>query len=440
MKIYTGFEIEIEAIDQSTNYEHYTLAKNEILNLANKTVRITNTNLQNIENYHFNRTDFNSTAWRLEEDGSLVNGAEFISPPEPIDISIKKLFNFLDYIDDSKCTTSDKCGLHVNMSADNKTLDGIDIPTFVTLINQRLLFKLWGQRMKDYHYVRNMQKIFRLRQHYILSTYNSRDSIDTRIKSVSDIILENRYNFVNIRTANGKKYIEIRVIGGKNYHKKKEEIKQTVEHFEKILKQAKTPQPLHKKTCQKIISYVNRISHSDNEDIFIPNRYTNLLLPEEAFANKIKQLENIHKYCVNSFLRKLGKCWYVSTNKHASIRKYFDECINFMLGNVIVSSFKKRCDYIDYINYHYIKFIYNNFNRKQCSRCLLDYKLERFYGLCLPNDEPKRNILWMLKLMRTLPMRDRKRFVNKLPMQLVNYISNKKIPGFIMLAKSKKKS
>lgn len=454
MTIHTGFEIEIEAdtskigrINSNNISKHVT---SKIINLAANTTHITNTLLPRIESYHNHNTDFRTTAWRLESDASLRNGAEFISPPECMDTSIKKLFCFFEHIESSGCTTTDRCGLHVNMSADDKTLNGVSLATFITLINQRLLFKLWGYRMQNYEHVRNMQKILKIRKYDITAVYNLKNNINEKINNIGNTLMDGRYNFVNRRIINGKVYIEIRVIGGKNYHKKKKEIIQTIKHFAEVIEQAKTPQQLHKKTCKKIASYVNRVNFPNDEGIFIPKIDTYSLTTEELYANKIKQLENIHKYSIDDLMgilkkegiiHKLAGIWPNPINPQEIpwLYRYFNQCINNMYDNVIINSAKKRKAYTNYINYHYIKYIYNNFSKKKCLYTMLNKKLKKNYGLHLPENESKRNLFWMFKLMRDLPSNYRKEFVSTLPITVVNYILKKRIPGIIMLAKSRKR-
>jgi hypothetical protein len=381
--------------------------------------------------------------WRLEGDTSLLHGAEFISPPEPMDISIKKLFDFFEHIDNNGCVTSNRCGFHVNMSTDNKTLDGVDIPTFITLINQRLLFKLWGHRMENCQHVRSMQKILKLKQYDIATVYGLQNTTDTKIKDVGNLIIDERYNFVNKRKINGKNYIEIRVMGGKDYHKKKEEIRQTIEHFAKTLEQAKKPEQLYKNTCKKITSYVNRMSLYDDKNIFIPKASPYLSITDKMFSNTLKQLKNIHKYSVNNLIDLLKTKRFIDvrlhTYNHTYVRRYFDKCINYMYNHVVIQNDKRAAFYINYINYHYVKYTYNNFSRKEYLSCFLGRRLSRSYGLCLPEDEPKRNLFWMLKLMRCSPPKIRRDFINNLPIQMVNYILKRKVPGLITLAKARKR-
>jgi hypothetical protein len=379
---------------------------------------------------------------------SLFNGAEFISPPECMDISIEKLLRFLEHIDSSGCTTTDRCGLHVNMSADNKTLDGVNLATFITLINQRLLFKLWGCRMKNHQYVKNMQNILKARKYDITTIYDLKSGINKKTDDIGHILLEDRYNFVNRRTMNGKTYIEIRVIGGENYHKKTKKIIQTIEHFAKAIEQAKTPQQLHKKTCKKMISYVNRTTFSNNEDVFMPELNSYNLETEKVFASELNQLENIHKYSIEDLMRVLQRRGVmpsiVSINRETvhinNLWKFFNSCIDYMYSAVIISGGnKKRKIYINYMNYHYIKYIYNVFGKKRCIHSILNKKLKESYGLHLPKNEPKRNLLWILKLIKGLPSSYREEFISTLPITVINYILKKKIPGIIMLAKSRKK-
>jgi hypothetical protein len=444
MEIYTGFEIEVETtISPPAIYNTYRHSKAKLLDLASNTKHITNTVLQSIKNYHSDETDFCSTLWRLEGDASLLNGAEFISPPEPMDISIKKLFDFFEHIDNSGCITSNRCGLHVNMSTNNKTLNGVDIPTFVTLINQRLLFKLWGHRMKNNQHVRSMQNILKLKQYDIASIYDLQKDISTKIKDIGDLIVDEKYNFVNKRRINGKNYIEIRIIGGKNYHKKKEEIRQTIEHFAKALEQAKKPKQLHERTRKKITSYVNRINYPDNKNMFIPNQYRYRLITDKMFCNELKQLKNIHKYPVDELIELLKEKGiinsYICEHDHTNIRKYFNKCVDYVYSNTIIRNDKKREIYINYINYHYIKYIYNNFSKEEQLSCFLGMTLSKSYGLHLPEDEPKRNLFWMLKLIHGSSPKTKTNFVNGLPLQIINYILKRKVKGFITLAKTRKK-
>jgi hypothetical protein len=457
MTIHTGFEIEIEADESKfgkiSPSNILRLGTNNIITLAKNTEHITNTALPRIESYHRRRTNFHTTEWRLETDASLCNGAEFISPPECMDVSIKKLFNFFEHIESSGCTTTDRCGLHVNMSDDNKTLNGINLATFITLINQRLLFKLWGYRMQNNQHVRNLQKILKMKKYEITMAYNSKNNIGIKTNDVGNALMNDRYNFVNRRTINGKTYIEIRVIGGKNYHKKIKEIIQTIKHFAKAIEQAKAPQQLHKETYKKMASYVNRNDFSNNKGIFIPKMNAFSLTTEEVFANRIKQLKNIHKYPTEDLISILKEEGIVSditfdgrgllkpTNLQEipQLYRYFNSCISYMYDAVVVTSNKKRKVYINYINYHYIKYIYNNFNKKGCLYVILNKKLKKSYGLHLPENEPKRNLLWILKLMVDLPPDYRKEFVSTLSIVAVDYILKKKIPGIITLAKSRKR-
>ena len=161
------------------------------------------------------------------------------------------------------------------------------------------------------------------------------------------------------------------------------------------------------------------------------------------FSNMLKQLKNIHKYSVSDLMVLLKEngiiCTYTIKSDYEGIRKYFNKCITYMYNNVAIHDTKKSGGYIDYINYHYIKYIYNNFSKKEYLDCFSNMRLSISNGLYLPEDEPKCNLFWILKVIHGLSPKLKKNFVNTLPIQVINYILRKKISGLTLLAKTRKK-
>lgn len=434
MTIYTGFEIEIEVDLSKNNVIQNNSTTEKILTLSKLTSEITGTTHSEIQNYHKNISDYNTTAWRLEHDCSLDSGAEFISPPEPVDTSMEKVFKFFEHIEESGCTTTNRCGLHVNMSSDDMTMDDIDISTIIPLINQRLLFKLWGKRMKGNPNVVGMQNMLKYNSVGIVNAYVVTGRHDTKVDRISNNLLQNRYNFINKRKISGKSYIEIRIIGGKDYHKRVNDIKQTVEHFAKILKKAPKKTST---TYKKITSYVNRIlvDVKNKDKIFIPD--TDVSIAGATFKNKIKQINNIHKYNYSELIDIIQMFADRPSNTDYNIFcDYFSKCRECISGCVISL---KKTDFYNYINYHRIKFLYNNFGKDFCLNDLKKNEFWNNYTLSLPEDEPKRNLLWIVNLVRHLSVKQRKGFVNSLSPDLLDFLLKHKRSGMINMVKAKKK-
>ena len=469
MTIYVGFEIELE------KEQNIVINRDQaISDLSKKAKDITHITNHTILGYH---NSSSMTHWRLESDASLQNGAEFISPPKNVDIALNKLSKFFKCIEDSDCTTSDRCGLHINMSSTSKTLDDIDISSFITKINTRMLFKYWGNRLINNRYIRNMRDIINTHGPTLASFKLSDSSeLKKRLDTVSNSFLCGRHNFVNLRAGNDgrtiKKYLEIRVVGGENYHKRFDDVKNTVKYFEKLMNNSRTKKKTSKivelddvqiydmkkkdkKRYKSMISYVNRAKTkvNDSNDLFIPSSN---IIHTCNIDERIRSIKNIHKYTIEVLAKRLynipslapmlyryhirnGTSSVItsfSSNKHYSLilSKYIDACIKFItLANV------NKIQRTTYILYHFTRFIYNNYGKKQClvymrnNLHFIDFK--RF----IPKDEDFRNILWVFDCFKNIDKQYRNEFVSGLSLNMVNYLLKYRKKGMVVLARQKKK-
>lgn len=281
--IYVGFEIEIEDTDRRAPF-----CLDNIRKLIDKTTHITGWKSQfGILPYHQSFSYNEKGKWGVESDASILNGAEFVSPAEEKDDALHALEEFLSYVDEAKCCTLDSCGLHLNISANNKTVEGMDKSYFLSNINQGLLYALWGRRLKGTNtYCVPIKKIL---------AYTRPLSILDR--DIQNVLLAGKYRYVNNRTTNGSNRLEIRVMGGAGYHKKIKEIKKTTNMFCDLLEKSyEETQPRSKK---RIISYVNRIQNKKikNYNLWIP--YRNQVLGTNSFfymLNSIKLALEKRKY------------------------------------------------------------------------------------------------------------------------------------------------
>lgn len=445
--IYVGFEIEIEAIQDNNSFNSDMSREdtNRIMALAKSASSLIGEH-NFIENYHEGVSNINK--WRLEHDCSLKHGAEFISPPEPIDIAINKLFEFFKYLNMSKCTTTDSCGLHFNMSSDNMTIDENCVSLIIPFINNRLLFRLWKNRYMGNDYLIGMQKLLSKSVNSIMKQYSSfklikainpnaiQSSTNKGLYKISNeignILLNNRYNYVNKRRNGDKRYIEIRIIGGKNYHKKEKEIRQTVNHFAKILEVvSKNPQLLYKKTNKKMISYVNRAFKTlEKGDIFNPFRYS--YVNDIALKRESKLIKNIHKYNSKELICKIKEIKEINDyniKNHNYILRYFSACLVY----------RRDTWFRNYIGYHVIKFLHNNFSKKYCINILKNNGHFKDLNLILPSDEPKTNILWLAEIARHSSREQKESFVNNLSGNMINFFLKHRQIGLMHYLNEKQK-
>jgi len=473
MTTYVGFEIEVEEDDLFNSRDSSLVFSNSNIKLLTENTKyITSLSNSNIERYHERKIDSSYGKWRLERDSSLMNGAEFISPPLPINRALADLKEFFPHIDSSMCKTSERCGLHINMSSDNMTLKGISISEILSKLDYNFLFSLWRKRLTRNQYVSSFEKILKRNAVQIINTYyNSKknEKIRTKVDKIANLLLNNRYNFVNIRTAffNGpsifstitsmeyKTYLEIRIAGGENYHRKFKEIEKTVRHFEKALIEAKTKNT--EKSKRFIMSYVNRaINENYKAGGNIPIPGNNSRLPFSVLCDWLKPLKNVHNYSKQDlvdFIRK-SKVVFLSYSRNYDdvevIGYYFQRCLSYIHNQCVKEASIKVDTLTNYVLYHYLKYIYHAFGQEKCINLMKSNR--PFIGqdlLCgcqsykhpvrVPKNEPKSEILWFINCITKMDKTKRKEAITKLDSNIIDFLLKRRKRGLILLAREEKK-
>ncbi|NIA10718.1 MAG: hypothetical protein GWP10_13570 [Nitrospiraceae bacterium] len=228
----------------------------DIFNFIDNSSSITNIVEHEIHSYHGTAFRTKRGEWRVEHDGSLEHGAEFISPPFNYYKAKEICKKFFEVIKNTPhITTTKRCGLHVNMSIDGDiNLNKIDMSNVLPNINYRLLYHLWKDRMSKNLYCKNLT-------HLLQTTEEVEDHRISIADLTANCLSNNRYAFIRLKTYNDKHYIEIRVPGGENYHLKFNDVFTTVDHIaDVLLNNSNKPRSL--KTTKKMYSYINRI-HSN---------------------------------------------------------------------------------------------------------------------------------------------------------------------------------
>jgi len=458
MTIYVGFEIEIEAGNNTNISGNSEDRYNLIYHLAKETTHITGLNDVTIYRYHKNVSNSLAGKWRLEHDDSLSCGAEFITPPLEINNALETLKKFLLYVDKCACITTHRTGLHINMSSTNMDLDDINIDNIIPQINYKLLFNLWKSRFEKNGYSMSLKSLLQNNKQSILYSYynNTNSRKIEKLSAINKILLNRRVGFINLRKDPDKRqYFEIRIAGGTDYHKKFKNIEQTVRHFEKILLDS---QKNSTKSYKSLVSYVNRLLNCNKEDkLFIPSLFK--IDTPYLFAKKnIPLIKKVHNYNIDQLYAEMHqintKRYFIRAGTRLTllnvINTYFKQYMGYIYKNLSCDSPKNREKEYNYVIYHYCKYIYNNFGKKECIDALYNKKYYRLYPInmtysgnyfdfSIPKDEPKQEVLWLIDCVKELDTATKKQFVSKLPFCMLNFLLAHKRPGMINVTKRAKK-
>lgn len=480
--MYVGFEIEVESCKENHAYPLHALIE--------EAYPITGwSKHQGISSYHSYKNLSQQGLWRVENDASLTNGAEFIMPPLDKNTSFDLLEKFFELIKNSECYTSLKCGLHLNISNDTRTIDNVDIGYFIANANYRLLAKLWPDRAKKYN-------CYSIGLKHILSNIVYNKSISTSLtqqKNFQKEISKNHNYMINVRSdirRTVKERFEIRAMGGKDYHKKLEEIKITTNMFEDLLEKSSRP---IQNTNKKIISYINRV-HSRRElkiGVWIPkiNIEPRINVNNEILLCNLSSIKNIHKHGAWQFLEKISTQYNnFSYRQFFNKSKYFNPYFHFntylylilhAVNNVISSNINRQgLQNNDHINnkiikltneaiYHVVKYISNNptvFSPKMCNKLIKKYMIKPVVSenkkiinseithtipeitskiiLTIPESEKQHDIIWLSKHMYMFDTDTRQKYINRLSIHTINFINKHKKKygkGILRMSQKKKK-
>jgi len=145
--------------------------------------------------------------WSIDVDFDNQHPYEIITPVWPKTTSVLNLMKILEWIEDSGGTTNKTTSLHVNI--DVPLMNKIDPISLVELV-------------KEYKWLRKFKRINNI---FCLPNY----------KNLPDIDLEEKFLAISFR--NFPKYLEFRMIGGKDYHLRNLDIIDAINAFvEAILK------------------------------------------------------------------------------------------------------------------------------------------------------------------------------------------------------------
>jgi hypothetical protein len=170
-----------------------------------------------------------STRWVIKPDGSLgLAGVEIVSPIMPLPEFVRVCPKMFDYIT-KYGEINDDCGFHIGMSIKGvKNLgQSLDIVKLSLFTDEDYIYKYFDMR-KYNQYAKSAQG--EIRASNIGKDKMIRKFIET--KKVETEYSDEHYMAINVEHLNTKnEYIEFRYIGGKDYHRKWDRVKNVVAQY-----------------------------------------------------------------------------------------------------------------------------------------------------------------------------------------------------------------
>lgn len=240
--------------------------------------------------------------WDFKEDTSLTagdGGIEIASKPEPIQDYMKHMELVFDMIDDIGYTDID-CGFHVGVSLTHgmKEVDQIKLCLFT---EEEYIWKIFNGRELSTYAV-SMKPIIRnlaIKQDRRPWYATEKDALDT-IEKLVDVskakahaFQPDHYHGVNIEHLSSNSlnsYVEFRYIGGKDYHRKYQEIKTIIARYAYALKVACQPEFKKKEYVLKVDRILRKIEAFVIRQEIDELENTEQNEPEAVTAKKIKNL------------------------------------------------------------------------------------------------------------------------------------------------------
>jgi len=140
--------------------------------------------------------------------------------------AIDKLFTLMELMN---AQTNASCGLHINLGFSRKSeTKKIDEAKLVLLVDEHKWLKAFKRTRNEF--VEPMKKGLRLKKN------DSQNRVFTKLKN--KIENKDKYDSINmskLNIKNGTGWIEFRIVGGKNYHKRLREVKTVILHFAESL-------------------------------------------------------------------------------------------------------------------------------------------------------------------------------------------------------------
>ena len=246
----------------------------------------------------------NYTTWGITSDGSLPadhdmgQGIEIISKPLPPTEAIKHLNRFFDWMEDVDITTTEECGLHINISVSEmaENLDPFKLALFMGEEYMLAEFK----RTNSVYTKPMLDSIFSQLSNTGVVPKLPKEMLDLSLSIINKSIA--KYKTANLSKLKDHGYIEFRIAGGANYHKDAQKIILAIGRYLTIIELACDPHAERQEYMKKIAKLSSLVRYKisgsskiDAED-FISINFTRFLNASnsERFTSMTKQLSRLY--------------------------------------------------------------------------------------------------------------------------------------------------
>lgn len=182
----------------------------------------------------------------VDKDGDEINmdGTEVVSQVYNLQAGINKMKAMFAWMAENGCATDDSCGFHVNLSLPKAQMSKLNKAKLILLLDEMKYLKEFGREHNDYCYpVRGIiesatRKFLQhtRREHEAKKNEINLPGLSFFIKKAVRCYHENSIDLEKLTRKTP--WIEFRIMGGKNYHKKQAAVLQAIEHFVRCLEAA----------------------------------------------------------------------------------------------------------------------------------------------------------------------------------------------------------
>ena len=193
---------------------------------------------------------FSIDGWEVKPDESLGDGGvEIITPIEKVGDLVDIIKDVFDWIDDEGYTDN-SCGFHVHMSMDTK--HEIDPLKLLMFIEEGKIYENFEDRVMN-TYAKSIRK-----GHFDKLEPFTYDNLKTLIKKEKLDKKMNTEKYLGIHLIElEKNHVEFRYMGGKNYHKKFDDVRNIIANYAHWLSIACDPDYKRREYIEKVARLTN---------------------------------------------------------------------------------------------------------------------------------------------------------------------------------------
>lgn len=281
-------------IDAGQDDEEATVSLTQLQNLGQKFTDEYGHKFLDIQ-VGYNSAERDKFSWSLETDPSIDGHPEVISPATKIDIALKNINDMLEFVT-KYGYTDESCGFHVSLNIDGKEADDYDLLKLGLFLGEKYILDKFGRSNSTFTQPQMDAVAYAAQNHDSFLTPSEMMKVvggdyegavrdddygdDLNDKTVTalakayertekaifnDPMFTARYRTFNVSNLKSKGYIEFRVMGGKDYHTKFDEITKTILRYAYVLKLSATPDMEQKEYQKKLFRLFDAISKQEKK-------------------------------------------------------------------------------------------------------------------------------------------------------------------------------